>query len=46
MSGVIFVAVQSLPGDAAARILGREASQAAKDRLRAEMNLEADLPQR
>lgn len=46
VSMIVFGAVQGLPGDAAARILGREASDAAKERLRAEMNLDAPLVQR
>ena len=46
VSVVVFVAVQGLPGDAATRILGREASDAARDRLRAEMNLDAPLVHR
>jgi peptide/nickel transport system permease protein len=46
VSMVVFGAVQGLPGDAAARILGREASEAAKARLRDEMNLDAPLVQR
>ena len=46
VSMIIFGAVQGLPGDAAARILGREASETAKERLRQEMNLDAPLVQR
>ncbi len=46
VSMIIFGAVQGLPGDAAARILGREASETAKDRLRQEMNLDAPLVRR
>lgn len=41
VSVVVFGGVQGLPGDAAARILGREAPQEAKDRLRAELGLDA-----
>jgi len=46
VSMIVFGAVQGLPGDAAARILGREASETAKERLRQEMNLDAPLVQR
>lgn len=46
VSVVVFTAVQGLPGDAAARILGREASDEAKDRLRAELNLDGPLVER
>lgn len=46
VSVVIFVSVQGLPGDAATRILGREAPEAAKERLRDEMNLDAPLWER
>jgi peptide/nickel transport system permease protein len=46
VSMIVFVAVQALPGDAAARILGREASEAARERLRIEMNLDAPVVQR
>jgi peptide/nickel transport system permease protein len=43
VSVVIFVSVQGLPGDPASRILGREASEAAKLQLREELNLDAPL---
>ncbi len=46
VSVVVFVAVQGLPGDAAARILGREASEVARERLREELNLDAPVVQR
>jgi len=46
VSMIIFGAVQGLPGDAAARWGGREASETAKERLRQEMNLDAPLVQR
>lgn len=46
VSAIVFVAVQGLPGDAAARILGREASPSAKARLREELHLDAPLVQR
>lgn len=46
VSVVVFTAVQGLPGDAAARILGREASDEAKGRLRAELNLDGPLVER
>jgi peptide/nickel transport system permease protein len=43
VSVIVFVAVQGLPGDPASRILGREASDAAKANLRAELNFDAPL---
>jgi peptide/nickel transport system permease protein len=43
VSVIVFVAVQGLPGDPASRILGREASDAAKANLREELNLDAPL---
>jgi len=43
VSVVVFVGVQGLPGDAAARILGREAPAAARARLREELNLDGPL---
>jgi len=43
VSIIIFVSVQGLPGDAATRILGREAPAATIERLRLEMNLDAPL---
>lgn len=46
VSVVVFTGVQGLPGDATARILGREAPQEARDRLRAELNLDDPLVQR
>jgi peptide/nickel transport system permease protein len=46
VSVIVFVAVQGLPGDPASRILGREATEAAKSRLRAELNLGAPLASR
>lgn len=46
VSAVVFTAVQGLPGDAAARILGREAPEAARKRLREELNLDGPIVQR
>lgn len=46
VSVIVFVAVQGLPGDPAGRILGREAPEAAKAALRAELDLDAPLPAR
>lgn len=43
VSVIIFVAVQGLPGDAAARVLGREATEQSKERLREELNLDAPI---
>lgn len=43
VSVIIFVAVQGLPGDAAGRVLGREATEESKERLRAELNLDAPI---
>lgn len=43
VSVLVFVSVQGLPGDAAARILGREAPEAAKAALRAELNLDGPV---
>lgn len=46
VSVIVFGAVQGLPGDAATRILGREAPAAAKERLRIELGLETPLIER
>lgn len=46
VSVIVFGAVQGLPGDAATRILGREAPAAAKERLRVELGLEEPLVSR
>lgn len=40
VSVMVFLAVEVLPGDVASRILGREAPEAAKIALRAELNLD------
>ena len=46
VSVVVFVGVRGMPGDAAARILGREAPEAAKARLREELHLDGPLVER
>jgi peptide/nickel transport system permease protein len=46
VSAIIFAAVEVLPGDVASRILGREAPEAAKQRLREELNLHAPVLER
>lgn len=46
VSVIVFLSVQGLPGDAATRILGREAPEAAKERLRFELGLEDPLLER
>ncbi len=46
VSVIVFLSVQGLPGDAATRILGREAPEAAKERLRIELGLEDPLLER
>lgn len=46
VSMIVFGAVQGLPGDAAARVLGREASETAKARLRQEMRLDEPVAAR
>jgi peptide/nickel transport system permease protein len=46
VSVIVFAAVEVLPGDVASRILGREAPEAAKERLRDELNLNAPVLER
>lgn len=46
VSAMVFVAVQGLPGDPTARILGREASEQARANLRADLRLDEPLASR
>ena len=46
VSVIIFAAVEVLPGDVAARVLGRESSEAARQQLRAELGLDRPAVER
>lgn len=46
VSMIVFAAVEVLPGDVASRMLGREASEVAKEQLRERLNLNAPVIER